>query len=644
MAKKNYEKIRSILKEKGTYEIDVLAKKLGMNEFQTKEYLLNFLYSELSCIDTKADHNRYKYLYKIFKYFEQAANKKELEIIKFNLEKCSKLCKRRISRIDKDKLSEDSIFRKLQDTVNVTYLGIGYLPTKEENVDEVSYKLLDYIIYDLHNYNYLFELLKTFPQNLAVKNKNGEYLIETLVDKYIETVIHQKCHSDIIYYEKIIKLFINDPKFYVDKNLEKILLVKLKNAIKTIDELEENIDKKKAYFFLSEVISDINQNIELTDIVSDIKKVDYKYEIKKDFSSKELRQASRKIDIYDEQVIDLTDKYTITIDKESTWVYDDAISLEILPNGNYLLGIYVADATKHIRRGSNIDLEAFRRSETIYLPKEPITMLPYDLTKKLSLSQSEPKGAIGVFFELTKDVKIVNVDVKRCVINVNKNYSYDEVDSLLQSDSNIGIPILFKEMYHISTNIQDMSIYGTKYRELKKIKKNLLSQVPLEETINPSCNMIAQFMIEANATIANFFDNHPEIPFIYRINLAGYSSNVVEKIKEISRTNMSFEDLISYINYIIPPSVYSTINFGHNGLKLDAYCHFTNPLRNYASLETQRLVVEYMINDGRNHKKKYDKKYYENLCNYMNSRINLDNDYLGEIKQLYKRYDEVDKK
>lgn len=646
MAKKNYERLRTILKEKGTYDINVLAKKLGMNEYQTKEYLLQFLYSELSCLDTYAEHVRIKYLYKIFKYFERASNKKELENIKFNLEKCSKLCLKRLAKIPKEKLPEDCVFSKMLDNISVTYLGIDYLPTKEESdVGEVSYELLDYIINDLHNYNYLFELLKTFPQNLTVKNKKGEYLIESLLDKYLEIVMEDTQYSDIIFYEKVIKLFINNPKIYVDKEIQKKMLEKTKNTIKRIDESYDVFDKKKAYFFLNEVFTDISEEKEATNFIADMEKLNYKYQIKPEFTKKVLSDALKELELYDGQTIDCTDKHTITIDKESTWAYDDACSLEVLPNGNYLLGIYVTDVASHVKRGSQIDLEALRRSETIYLPGKNITMLPEELTRRLSLRADEDRRAIGLFFEITPQMVILGFDVKKCVINVNKNYSYDEVDELLLGDSTIGTSGLLKDMYSISTGMHDLSKYGTNYRKLKKIKKNLLEQTPapLEETINPSLNMIAQFMIIANTVIANYFSKQDNLPFIYRINLAGYSGKVVEKVKEISRANISFDELRTYINYILPPSVYSVVNFGHNALRLDAYCHFTNPLRNYPSLENQRLVEEYMINDGQGHKKKYDETYYSELCNYINERISLDNDYVEEAKQLYKRYDEVDK-
>ena len=152
--------------------------------------------------------------------------------------------------------------------------------------------------------------------------------------------------------------------------------------------------------------------------------------------------------------------------------------------------------------------------------------------------------------------------------------------------------------------------------------------------------MIAEFMVQTNSFIADFFQKHPEIPFIYRINLSSYGNDIIDKIKDISGANMSFEELLTYINYICPPSVYSVTNLGHNGLKLDAYCHGTNPLRNYSSLEIERIIVEFMINDGRCIDLDERKKFLTELCEHMNTRMSLDNDYVEEVKQLYKKINE----
>lgn len=645
MAKKINEKIRALLKDGSSYTIEEIAKNLGTNTYEAKQFLLEFLYSELCSIEPNQEQKKVKYLFKIFKYFETCDNKKEYEIITTSLDKCSRLCKKRLLKYKDLDLPEDNNYNKFNDIINVTLLGLDYQMGKEgKSENEVSYELLDYIINHLKNYNYLFELLKTFPRNLTVKNRNDEYLIESLVDKYIEEVLSNKSPSYIIYYEKIIKLFITNTKFYVDKEIEKRILEKLKGSLMKVYNSEDIIDKDRCFFFINEAINDIKQTTEKKDLKTDLEKLNYKYGIITSFPQDALSESLREIKIHDMQTLDCTDKYTITVDNENTWVYDDACSLEILPNGNFLLGIYVADATKHIKRGSIVDKEALRRIETVYAaPDMQVTMLPVDLTKKLSLKEDCDRGAIGIFFEITPNIKVVNYDIKRCIIRVNKNCSYEEIDSIFNSDSTVGFAKTIKDMHYIAGDIQDLSMYGTKYRELKKIKKNLLDNVdnPTEVKINSSYNMIAQFMTEANTVIANYFYRHPEIPFIYRSNLASYSVDSIQKIKEISKANVSFDELRTYIKYILPPSIYTPVNLGHNSLRLDAYCHFTDPLRKYCSLECERIVVDHIVN-GETEPISTDKFYYRDLCNYMNERINLNTDYCEEVKELYKRYN-VDK-
>ena len=647
MSSKNFERLRTTLKEKGTLPLDEVSKLFKKNEFQTKQMLLQFLYNEIIELHPATDPKKIKYLYKIFKYFDIAESQKEKDSVTTHLNKLARLCNRRLNKLYKDgqldlASKEPNVFQKLLDMINVTKIGLKYYPTVpgETPVDEVSYELLNYLIYDVRNYNYLFELLKTFPKNLNVKNEKGNYLIEELLDKYISIVKKGDTHSEIIYYEKVIKLFLSDPKLNIEEATKEKMLRKLERVLVEVRNSHvEEYDRVRTDFFINEAIRDIKD----LGVVDDIEKLNYKYDVRTIFP-KEVLDA-----VYDKDVhgrldyIDCRDKYTITIDKEGTWVYDDACSLEVLPNGNYLLGVYIADATLDVPRNSLVDLEARKRVETIYVLGGPYTLLPETLTRKLSLSAHEDKKAIGFFYELDSKLNVVDFKINRCLINVDKNYSYETANDLLVSSNDLEEIKLLKNMYQISNKMHQNANERLKYRTLKKVKKSLkdsTTELPLDASNNPSGIMIAEFMVQTNYFIADFFQKHPEIPFIYRINLSSYGNDIIDKIKDISGANMSFEELLTYINYICPPSVYSVTNLGHNGLKLDAYCHGTNPLRNYSSLEIERIIVEFMINDGRGIDLDERKKFLTELCEHMNTRMSLDNDYVEEVKQLYKKINE----
>lgn len=643
MQDKEYDRVRSILKEKGTMPIGEVSKKLKCSDLKSRQLLLQYFSNEVGHLPADADFVRYKYLFKVFKYFDDIADENEKRHTIQNLETAADLCTRRIKRLNKEKKKCDEepiILQKFLDSVEVALINLKYkeiVKKADLSSNEVSYNLLNYLIYDVRNYNYLFELLKMFPKNLALKNKQGVYLIDELIMKYIENVQNNNSNSEIIYYEKVINLFITDPKFNIEPELKSKLVCKLEGALdEIVSSQSEHKDKDKSSFFIKEVISDIKID---EDEERNIAQINYKYDVNPRFSEVILNESKRMITLDNkEQVLDCRDKYTVTVDGETTWTYDDACSLEKLDNGHYLLGIYVADATMAVPRNSLIDLEARKRSESIYLGLSVITMLPVDLTKKLTLQENKDRNAIGYFFELDEAINCLNFSVRRCLINVNNNYSYDKVNSMLTDSKNIEEIKNMKNMYYISSKFHENSNLRMQYRTLKSMKKAIKANSPSTDvTTNIASAMIADFMTQTNAYVADYFHKHPEIPFIYRINLSSYGLDTIKKIKDISGKEISFEDMLNYLNYICPPSIYSTVNLGHNGLVLPAYCHSTNPLRNYCSLEIERIIVDHMINDGKHVNLEQSREYLDGMCEYMNTRINLNMDYVEEVKQLYKK-------
>ncbi len=651
MQKNQGNRLRNLLKEKGTMPIEDLNKKLNCSSERTRQLLLQYLYEEIGTIHPDQVIEKYMYLFKIFKYFENIDDELEKERTLQNLNEAAALCIKRINRIKKEKNRtniDPAILKKFLDTIDVTIINLKYKAiAKSTNLqaNEVSYELLKYLINIVRNYNYLFELLKLFPNNLTLKNRQGVYLIDELIEKYIAAVQNNESKIDIIYYEKIIKLFVEDPKFNIETNIKKKMVSKLNWTIKIINESDKKTsDKDKATFFIKEVITDIKKN---EDANRKIEHLQFKYDINPNFPAIVLKDSKKMITLEDKsQIMDCRDKYTVTVDCDGTWAYDDACSLERLDNGHYLLGIYVADVTMAVPRNSLVDIEAKKRAESVYSGMYVITMLPYDLTLSLTLRKGNDRNAIGYFFELDDNANCVNFSVRRCLINVDDNYSYDKVNSMLTDSKNIEEIKNIKDMYYISSKFHQNSDLRMQYRTLKKIKKSIVGSCSLSKSpdYDIAAMMIADFMTQTNAFVADYFYKHPEIPFIYRINLASYGKDIIKNITDISKSEVSFEEMLNYINYICPPSTYSVVNLGHNGLALPAYCHATNPLRNYSSLENERIIIEHMINDGKDCDLDKSKAYLEKMCHYMNNRISLNNDYVEEAKQLYKKRESVDKK
>ena len=623
-----YGNLSKILKGKAFVPMEELKKINKKNEYKTRQDLLNFLYQEIENINCNVNPNKCKYLYKIFKYFENVSDQKDKEQILVGLKKTTKLCKSKLNKY-KDLDPNNNIYSKILSIIHVTLLNLANEKQEEKgDLANNNVSVQRYIIYELKNYNYLYELLKTFPKYIMSQNEKGQYLVEELIDKYIEIALSKEYNPDIIYYEKVIKLFIDNPKFTPNADFEINLLKKIKVNMTNVQKSELNEEEKeRSYFFLNELIGDIKKKDVNKKTLNDVA---FKYDIKQntniDFSSDMIQNV-----ILDKnKFLDLRNLHTITIDGQGTSLYDDACSIQKLENGTYLLSVFVTDVASFVPRASLIDNMAYEKSETIYMPQKVITMLPPGLTKTLTLKENEDRAALGHFFILDKDMNCLDFRVQKCLINVNKNYNYSEVANAITSSKNYDEMEMINHMADIAVKLHSTEGNRETYRALKQLKKASVYDPSIGSLI------IMEFMTLTNYYIADYFSQHKELPFIYRINTGSYGEDVKKKITELSGSDIDIKKLKQTYSSMCPPSIYSTENLGHQGLNLKSYCHSTNPLRNYASLECQRLIIEHMINDNSNIDLEKQWSYIKNLCNYMNERLSLNKIFLEECNSIKK--------
>jgi exoribonuclease R len=631
-----YGNLNKILKNKSFVPMEELKKILKKNEYKTRQDLLNFLYSELENINPNVNPEKCKYLYKIFRYFECAQEDRDKEQILTGLKKTTKLCKSRLNKYKGQIDFDNNIYNKILSIIHVTLLNLAnekkeIVDTKETNNNNIS--VLRYIIYELKNYNYLFELLKTFPKYIMSKNENGQYLVEELIDKYIKISLSKEYNPDIIYYEKVIKLFIDNPKFTPESNFEKQLLEKIKSNIKNVQESDrKDEEKQKSFFFLNELIGDIKKKDVNNKTLNDVA---YKYDIKPNNTIDFTKEMLQNITIDKNKFLDLRNLYTITIDGPGTSLYDDACSIQKLENGTYLLSVFVTDVASFVPRASLIDNMAYEKAETIYMPQKVITMLPPGLTKTLTLKENQDRTALGHFFILDQNMNCLDFRVQRCLINVDKNYNYNEIVNTITTSKNYDELEMINNMADVAIKLHSTEGNRETYRALKQLKKDVNTNGIYDPSIGSL--IIMEFMTLTNYYIADYFNQHPEIPFIYRINTGSYGEDVKKKIIELSGSNIDIKKLKATYNAMCPPSIYSTQNLGHQGLNLKSYCHSTNPLRNYASLECQRLIIDHIINDDTNIDLEKEWIYIKNLCNYMNDRLDLNKTFIKECNSIKKK-------
>ena len=364
---------------------------------------------------------------------------------------------------------------------------------------------------------------------------------------------------------------------------------------------------------------------------------------------------------------DFRDILTFTIDPADAKDFDDAISFRKLENGNYEVGVHIADVTHYVRPGSVVDEEARSRGTSVYLVDRTVPMLPEKLSNKLcSLRPHEEKLTFSAVFEMTPLGRVAGQWFGRTVINSDHRFSYEEAQSVIE-----GGPGAVHE--GVSTQVQDavLTLHGlaSKLRkkrfasgaisferpEMKVVVDEKGRPVDVYQKVTKEANwLIEEFMLLANRSVAEFVatgckgvgdapakGRKTAKTFVYRVhdepnqekieNLRNFIGNFGYKMgptgngKEISKELNSLfaaaKDTPEY-NAIellslrtMAKARYDTENLGHYGLAFKYYTHFTSPIRRYPDMMVHRLLSEYLAGGPSAKQEVYDK-----MCKYASER------------------------
>ncbi len=328
---------------------------------------------------------------------------------------------------------------------------------------------------------------------------------------------------------------------------------------------------------------------------------------------------------------DLRDRLIVTIDGEDAKDLDDAVSLRMLENGNYELGVHIADVSHYVRERTPLDQEALRRGTSVYMVDRVVPMLPEELSNDLcSLNAGEDKLTLSCIMELNAHGDVVDRRLENTVIRTTHRLSYNGVNDLLAGDSQAN------EAYaDVAGMLRSMNSLAKTLRERRFEKGSIdfnideaeiiLDErgVPLDVRIRKRGDaekLIEEFMLKANVTVAEqyFF---MEIPFLYRIHeqpdadrmkelaiflgnfgiqLKGFQNVHPHAIQEVLE-KVAGQDEETIVNAVtlraLKKARYATEPVSHFGLAADQYCHFTSPIRRYPDLQVHRIIKA--VIDGR---------------------------------------------
>ena len=328
---------------------------------------------------------------------------------------------------------------------------------------------------------------------------------------------------------------------------------------------------------------------------------------------------------------DLTDVTIFTIDGDDTKDIDDAISIEKLKNGNYKLGVHIADVSYYVKEGSPLDKEAMDRGTSVYLVDRVIPMLPHKLSNGIcSLNPGVERLAISCVMEIDNNGKTVDYEIFPSIIKSRLQMTYKKVNQVIEKNE---IP----EGYEPFVN--DLKLMDELSQIIRRAKINRgyidfdvdEAKIIVDENCHPTDivlrnrgrgeNLIEDFMIQANECVATHIF-YMDLPFIYRVheypkeekirdfisfiqslgytvkfNTKDISPKAIQNLINQLKDKKEFKVLSSLLLRNMQKAIYLPQNLGHYGLASKCYTHFTSPIRRYPDTTVHRLLRTYLFND-----------------------------------------------
>ena len=522
-----------------------------------------------------------------------------------------------IYRSNKNKymMLEDSHLKKGVMRVNKKGFGFVEVSGLEDDIYISSDNMNDAI----HDDIVLVEI--TSKMNLDRLEGRVLRIIERKISRYIGLIKFDK--------KGIGHITLDDNKIKLDIEIPKD---KTKNAVdghKVVVELGKKIKDNRYNGEVVEIIGHVN------DPGVDILSIIYKYNIDIDFSDETKKQVeSIPMEVYESDLKgrrDLRDITIFTIDGDDTKDIDDAISIEKLPNGNYKLGVHIADVSYYVKEGTPLDVDAMERGTSVYLVDRVIPMIPHELSNGIcSLNPNVDRLTISCVMEFDRDGKQVNYEIFPSVIKSRIQMTYKNVNRILEDNY---VPDGYEEF------VEDLKLMSELATILRKAKVNrgyidfgidepkiLVDDkcVPYDVVLRDRGtgeNLIEDFMIAANECVAShiYFMN---LPFIYRIHeypkeekirsFLGFVSNLgytitgnvsdmkpttIQRILKQLDDKPEYKILSSLLLRSMQKAVYSPDNLGHYGLASKCYTHFTSPIRRYPDTTVHRLLRTYLFDN-----------------------------------------------
>lgn len=572
----------------------------------------------------------------------------------------------------------DLIFKKIKKPQTIEKIFEKFEITDKNEKDLIKMiinkKIDDYSIIETSAGKYININKTTFRKGRFSKTSHGGmvYVDHFYVDKngneqYYETT-HKINENDILTAidgdEVLIDIISNDNKVKKDSKIVKVINRKFNRLVGEVYKEGNSYfvkpeESKKKNLIISlgndvDVVVGEKVSVDLGDMISnnfylatikkkighkddpeiDIMMEAYKNGIEVDFSDEAIDQVNKipnKVEDIDKiGRIDLTKEEIFTIDGDDTKDIDDAISLKILSNGNYQLGVHIADPAYYVLEDSILDDEACRRGTSAYLANRVIPMFPHKLSNGIcSLNPGVDRLAQSCVMEIDKQGKVVNYSLNRSVIKSNIQMTYDKVNDILNnnvvaSDYESHADTL-KKMNLLAKILNarrnDFGALEINRPELKIVLDENGKPIKIDKRVQDTGEkLIEEFMLVANETICkhltkkllptmNRVHEEPDLEkltqFIKLLEITGnrYSGELDTDCKSVQKISKFIDKIdnneMLQLQFLksLKRAKYSSTEYGHSGLAKKYYCHFTSPMRRGPDLIQNRILSDFVYNN-----------------------------------------------
>ena len=505
---------------------------------------------------------------------------------------------------------------------NNSHLKIGKLIGNKKGYGFVDIEGDEDVFISASNMNGAIHGDRVIVEIISKKGLDLEGRIVKIVDRKFKQMV-----GEFYYSNGIPKIKLDEQKLNIDIVIDKNKTLGAMDGHKVLIKIRE---KLHGNCYKAEVMKILGHK---NDPGVDILSIVNKYGINDTFSDEVMEEVDKlPNEVSEEELVgrrDLRNVCIFTIDGDDTKDIDDAISIDILDNTNYKLGVHIADVSYYVKENSKIDEEAYDRGTSVYLADRVIPMLPHKLSNGIcSLNPGVDRLAVTCEMEINHKGEVVSYDIYESVIRSKKQMTYNCVNKILEENI---VPEGYEPFVDSLNKMLELSkilrAYKTKrgcidfnIEEAKIVvndKGEAIDVVLRNRGVGEK--MIEDFMIAANETVASciyFMD----LPFVYRvhgepneekinnflkfISLLGYKVN--GNIKEITPKEMQkllgqlsekkeFSILSRLLLRSMQKAVYDKNNIGHFGIASKCYTHFTSPIRRYPDTTVHRLLRTYLF-------------------------------------------------